>query len=71
MNLFLHVLFIAEYGVDSPYLNDIALLYLSENLEWTPQVRPICLSHSPLPDVSDSLTCHSAGWGSTENIRKK
>ena len=43
--------------------NDIALMYLADDLEWTDAVKPICL---PQEDVTPNTTCVTIGWGSTK-----
>uniref|UniRef100_A0A3F2YTX9 CLIP domain-containing serine protease n=1 Tax=Anopheles christyi TaxID=43041 RepID=A0A3F2YTX9_9DIPT len=49
--------------------NDIALLQLSETVEFTDFVRPICLPVSPASRVANLTGKYAtvAGWGQTEN----
>ncbi|KAI0238014.1 Enteropeptidase [Lamellibrachia satsuma] len=46
----------------SLYKNDIALVHLSEDVRYSPQISPICL---PTEDVAANTMCVVTGWGKT------
>ena len=46
----------------SIYKNDIALVRLSEDVRYSPQISPICL---PTEDVAANTMCVVTGWGKT------
>ncbi|XP_066951218.1 trypsin-1-like [Macrobrachium rosenbergii] len=51
------------------YINDIAILELSEDAQWTKFVRPVCLADMELDKAKDSLdglSVTAAGWGNTD-----
>ncbi|KAF2898239.1 hypothetical protein ILUMI_07941 [Ignelater luminosus] len=47
--------------------NDIALLRLERNIEYTNSIRPICLPVGESPDPRSRSEMYVAGWGATEN----
>ena len=58
---------------DNTLTNDIALLRLAHPVEWTDNIRPICLTraeaeafHSSQGDNLENLNCVITGWGVTE-----
>ena len=53
----------ASFGPGS-YDNDIALLRLSSSLDWTAEVRPICVPRDSEPV---GTSCYITGWGDTTN----
>lgn len=46
------------------YNNDVALLELSEDVRYTPQVSPVCF---PTGDIPANTMCVTTGWGKTES----
>ncbi|XP_068207666.1 trypsin-1-like [Palaemon carinicauda] len=51
------------------YINDIAILELSQDAQWTKFVRPVCLADMELDTVKDSLnglSVTAVGWGNTD-----
>ncbi|XP_025114509.1 transmembrane protease serine 9-like [Pomacea canaliculata] len=54
-----------EHYLRSTVANDIALLLLHENLNYTDHVRPICLLQEE-QKLSAGQECIMAGWGSTQ-----
>ncbi|KAF2895865.1 hypothetical protein ILUMI_10310 [Ignelater luminosus] len=50
--------------------NDIALLRLDRNIEFTNFIQPICLPVSEAPDPSTGSKLTVVGWGITENDTK-
>ncbi|KAF2898237.1 hypothetical protein ILUMI_07939, partial [Ignelater luminosus] len=47
--------------------NDIALLRLEKNIQFSNYIQPICLPVRESPDSSPNSEMHVAGWGATEN----
>ena len=45
---------------------DFALLHITEELQWSPLVKPICLIPNCMSEIKprENLTCLVAGWGS-------
>lgn len=53
-----------EYQSDDPYqLNDIALLRLNKNVEFTSKIQPICLPYHSLDIDYTSSRLLVVGWG--------
>lgn len=42
--------------------NDITLMRLAEDVQYTRSIKPICI---PRDDVTDNMMCITAGWGHT------
>ncbi|KAF2891821.1 hypothetical protein ILUMI_14352, partial [Ignelater luminosus] len=49
--------------------NDIALVRLERNVEYTDFIQPICLPVSESPDLESGFKMIVAGWGATENSK--
>jgi len=52
-----------KYGLSSDAGYDIALLYLASDLEYSADVRPICLPDNTVPEWSNNV---AIGWGETQ-----
>ncbi len=50
------------YNLSRAY-NDLALLKLSETIEFTPSIQPVCLTDQ---DFVAGTSCVAAGWGESE-----
>lgn len=45
------------------YNNDIALLVLNQDAQWSPYVRPVCLPDFKADGLKDAMNVLVAGWG--------
>ncbi|XP_045120185.1 trypsin-1-like, partial [Portunus trituberculatus] len=45
------------------YINDIALLVLAKDAQWSPYVRPVCLPDAKADGMKDAMNVIVAGWG--------
>lgn len=49
-----------QYGV-----NDIAILMMEDEVQYSQRISPICLPSSSVPSLIDANNCYAAGWGTT------
>ncbi|XP_042206285.1 trypsin-1-like [Homarus americanus] len=57
---------IAHNSFSKRYINDIALLELSQEATWNKYVQPVCLPDRNIDGVTDALNVTVAGWGMTD-----
>ncbi|XP_050692251.1 trypsin-1-like [Eriocheir sinensis] len=50
------------------YINDIALLELATEAQWTKQVQPLCLPDREADGVKELMDLTVAGWGKTDEL---